>query len=39
MAFLAKHFTFLGFEFQVWMPIVVGGVGAYIAYLWKTDKL
>ena len=39
MDFLAKHFTFLGLDFQVWMPIVIGVFVLYILYLWKTDKL
>jgi hypothetical protein len=39
MEFLAGHFTVLGFEFQNWMPIVVGAVAAYVVYLWKTGQL
>jgi hypothetical protein len=37
--FLAGHFTFLGFDFQNWMPIVIGAFAIYIAYLWKTGEL
>jgi hypothetical protein len=34
--FLIEHFTFLGFEVQNWMLIVVGLVAAYILFVWKT---
>jgi hypothetical protein len=37
--FLVGSFTFFGFEFQNWMPIVVGMVVGYIVYLWKTGRL
>jgi len=33
--FLAVHFTFLGLNLQVWMPIVLAGVAVYLWYLWK----
>ena len=37
--FLVGSFTFFGFAFQNWMPIVVGMVVAYIVYLWKVGRL
>ena len=37
--FLVGSFTFVGFAFQNWMPIVVGMVVAYIVYLWKVGRL
>jgi hypothetical protein len=39
MDFLAEHFTFLGVEFQYWMPIVVGAAAIYLFYMWKTGRL
>jgi hypothetical protein len=36
MDLLAKHFTFLGVDFQWWMPIIVGAVMIYVAWLWYT---
>jgi uncharacterized membrane protein len=39
MDFLAEHFTILGFEFQYWMPIVIGAVATYLLYLWRTGQL
>ena len=38
MNFLAEHFSFLGIDFQYWMPITVGAVALYVLYLWKTDR-
>jgi hypothetical protein len=38
MDFLAERFTFLGVEFQYWMPIVLAAVALYVLYLWKTDR-
>jgi hypothetical protein len=37
--FLIGHFTFLGFEFQYWMPVVLGAIAIYIAWLWKTGQI
>jgi hypothetical protein len=38
--FLVEHFTFLGFEGQNWMLIVVGLIAAFIVFVWKTrDRL
>jgi hypothetical protein len=34
--FLVRHFTFLGFDFQNWMPIMLGVAALYILYLWKA---
>jgi H+/gluconate symporter-like permease len=34
--FLIEHFTFLGFEGQNWMLIVVGVIVAFIFFVWKT---
>ena len=31
MEFLARHFTFLGLDFQIWMPIVLGAFLIYLA--------
>jgi hypothetical protein len=39
MDFLVEHFTFLGFDFQWWMPIIVGAVAIYVAWLWSTERL
>ena len=36
MQFLIEHFTFLGFEGQNWMLIVVALVAAFIFFAWKT---
>ena len=36
MQFLVEHFTFLGFEIQNWMLIVLGVLVAYILFLRKT---
>jgi hypothetical protein len=36
MAFLAERFTFLGVEFQYWMPIVLAVFAAYAFYLWRS---
>jgi hypothetical protein len=38
-AFLAEHFTVLGVTFQRWMPIIVGAVAIYVAWLWCTGRL
>jgi len=32
--FLIEHFTFLGFEGQNWMLILVGLIAAYILFVW-----
>jgi hypothetical protein len=34
--FLIEHFTFLGFEGQYWMLIVVALIAAFIFFVWKT---
>jgi hypothetical protein len=34
--FLIEHFTFLGFEGQNWMLIVVGVIAVFIFFVWKT---
>jgi nitrate reductase NapE component len=34
--FLIEHFTFLGFEVQYWMLMVVVLVAAYVFVVWKT---
>jgi hypothetical protein len=34
--FLVEHFTFLGFEVQNWMLIVVGLIAAYVLFVWAT---
>jgi hypothetical protein len=39
MDFLIRHFTFLGFDFQYWMPIVIGLSVIYIVWLWKTGQI
>ena len=36
MQFLIEHFTFLGFEVQYWMLIVVGVIAAFVLFVWKT---
>ena len=33
---LTEHFTFLGFEGQNWMPVVVGLIAVFIFFVWKT---
>jgi hypothetical protein len=37
--FLVEHFTFLGIDFQWWMPIIVGAVSIYVAWLSCTGRL
>jgi hypothetical protein len=37
--FLAEHFTVLGIDFQWWMPMTMGSVAIYVAWLWCTGKL
>jgi hypothetical protein len=34
--FLVEGFTFLGFDVQNWMLVVVGLVAAFILFVWKT---
>jgi hypothetical protein len=34
--FLIEHFTFLGFEVQNWMLIVVGLIVAFVLFVWAT---
>jgi hypothetical protein len=36
---LTDYFTVLGVTFQRWMPIVVGAVAIYVAWLWCTGRL
>jgi hypothetical protein len=36
LEFLVEHFTFLGFEGQNWMLIVVGLIAAFVFFVWKT---
>jgi hypothetical protein len=36
--FLIGHFTFLGFDFQYWMPVFMGAVAIYLLYLWRTGQ-
>ena len=36
--FLLQQFTFLGVDFQVWMPLVVAGLVAWFVYLWLTRE-
>jgi|HubBroStandDraft_4_1064222.scaffolds.fasta_scaffold2346836_1 hypothetical protein len=37
MDFLVEHFTFLGIDFQWWMPIIGGACALYALWLWYTD--
>lgn len=34
--FLVKHFTFLGFDGQNWMLIMVAVIATFIVLVWKT---
>lgn len=34
--FLVEHFTFLGFDGQYWMLVVVALTAIYILYVWKS---
>ena len=34
--FLIEHFTFLGFEVQNWMLVVVGLIAAYMLLVWTS---
>jgi hypothetical protein len=36
--FLIGQFTFLGFEFQYWMPVFMGAVAIYLLYLWRIGQ-
>jgi hypothetical protein len=38
LSFLIGHFTFLGFEFQYWMPVSIGAIAIYFLYFWKTGQ-
>ena len=38
MDFLLEHFTVFGFEFQYWMPIIIGACTIYVVWLWKTGE-
>jgi hypothetical protein len=39
MEFLVEHFAFLGFDLQVWMPVVLGAFAIYIVWLLKTGQI
>jgi hypothetical protein len=39
MDFLIERFTFVGVEFQIWMPIVVGALAAYLVFVLKTGGM
>ena len=39
MEFLARHFTFFGLDFQIWMLLIIGVLVTYVGYLWKTDRM
>jgi hypothetical protein len=39
MDFLADHLTLLWIDFQWWMPIVVGAIAIYVAWLWGAGRL
>jgi hypothetical protein len=34
--FLVERFTFLGFDGQNWMLILIGVVAAFLFFVWKT---
>jgi hypothetical protein len=36
--FLVESFTFLGFQSQYWMLIVVAMIAAYILFTWMTGN-
>jgi hypothetical protein len=36
--FLVRHFTFLGFEGQNWMLVVVGVLVIFILFVWMTGN-
>ncbi len=36
MQFLVEHFTFLGFEGQNWMLILIGVIAAFLFFVWKA---
>lgn len=36
MHFLIEHFTFLGFEFQNWMLIVIVLIAVFLFFVWKA---
>ena len=36
--FLVEPFTFLGFQGQYWMLIVVAMIVAYVLFAWKTGN-
>jgi hypothetical protein len=36
---LADHLTLLWIDFQWWMPIVVGAIAIYVAWLWGAGRL
>jgi hypothetical protein len=38
MDFLTEHFAVFGFEFQYWIPIVIGACAIYIVWLWLTGE-
>jgi hypothetical protein len=38
MQFLVEPFTFLGFQGQYWMLIVVAMIAAYVLFAWKIGN-
>jgi H+/gluconate symporter-like permease len=34
--FLIEHFTFLGFEGQNWMLILIAVIAGFLFFFWKT---
>jgi hypothetical protein len=38
MDFLLEHFTVFGFQFQYWMPIVIGACAICVVWLWLTGE-
>jgi hypothetical protein len=36
VGFLVEHFTFLGFQGQYWMLILVAMIAIYILFVWRT---
>jgi hypothetical protein len=39
LQFLIRHFTIFGFDFQNWMPMMLGAVAIYVLFLWKTAQI
>jgi hypothetical protein len=36
VGFLVEHFTFLGFDGQYWMLVMVAVTASFSFYVWKT---